>query len=96
MDFPIMCSERIYMSKPKRVWQNEPNSRGGLASRPSTTFGERVILPAPIDGYLPPGTGFSGPGYQNHLPGGHKQNKASVLGRTLKVPTIVLTAGLAT
>ncbi|MFH1345074.1 MAG: hypothetical protein ABIL01_28310 [Pseudomonadota bacterium] len=56
----------------------------------------KAISPAPIDRDLPLGTGFPGPGYQNHLPAGHKQNKASVPGRTLKVPTIVLTAGLAT
>ena len=36
------------------------------------------------------------PGYQNHLSGGHKQNKASVGERTLKVSSIVLQAALAT
>jgi hypothetical protein len=36
------------------------------------------------------------PGYQNYLPAPVTQNKASVIVRTLEVPTIVLLAGLAT
>jgi hypothetical protein len=39
---------------------------------------------------------FSGAGISKPSSRSHKQNKASVLGRTLQVPTIVLTAALAT
>ena len=48
------------------------------------------------DRNLPPGTGFLRPGYQNHLQAAENKKKASVVGRRLKVPSIVLTAGLAT
>jgi hypothetical protein len=36
------------------------------------------------------------PGHQNHLSGGHKQNKAPVADLTLQVSSIVLKAALAT
>jgi hypothetical protein len=58
-------------------------------------FNAKVISPRLLTGICRPEPDFRA-GISKPSSGSDKQNKASVLGRTLKIPTIVLTAGLAT